>query len=206
MSSYQRTRSGASQGASLTKVRVTVAATIAGVLVAAGIGVASASSYGGTAASPSTVDCPDIAAALAGVEVPAAAKAVVDGNLALLPTQISQADAQLAETAGDENPDQAGDAVLGSLKQQRMATVDQIALAIGQGQRPAGLDALAACSLKQGDAAEAAAATDAATTDAATDAAATTDAAVTDTDTATDTAAAGATVADVAYVACPDVS
>ncbi|MFF3502661.1 hypothetical protein [Streptomyces sp. NPDC003247] len=99
-----------------------------------------------TLASPSTITCPDVASQLPAV--PATAQAEVDRNLALLDTQIAEANQRLADTVGQGGPNFVQNAILGPLEDKRVATVDRIAIAIGRtAARPEGLDALASCTL-----------------------------------------------------------
>ncbi|KOV86482.1 MULTISPECIES: hypothetical protein [unclassified Streptomyces] len=99
-----------------------------------------------TLASPGTITCPDVASKLPAV--PASAKAEVDRNLALLQTQINEANTRLADTVGQGGPNFVDNAILGPLKDKRVATVNRIATAIGRtAAKPAGLDALAPCTL-----------------------------------------------------------
>ncbi|MFJ9541503.1 hypothetical protein ACIRPX_30160 [Streptomyces sp. NPDC101225] len=98
------------------------------------------------AASPGTITCPDVASRLPAI--PASAQAEVDRNLALLDTQIDEADKRLAATVGQGGPDFVQNAILGPLADKRKSTVDRIAIAIGRtADTPTGLDALAACTL-----------------------------------------------------------
>jgi F0F1-type ATP synthase membrane subunit b/b' len=99
-----------------------------------------------TLASPSTITCPDVASQLP--EIPASAKAEVDRNVALLQTQIDEANKRLADTVGQGGPDFVQNAILGPLEDKRIATVNRIATAIGRtADKPQGLDALAPCTL-----------------------------------------------------------
>ncbi|TKT07647.1 hypothetical protein E4U92_22350 [Streptomyces galbus] len=101
------------------------------------------------AAGPGTITCPDVASRLPAV--PASAKAEVDRNLALLKTQIDEANTRLVKTVGQGGPDFVQNAILGPLKDKRVSTIDRIALAIGRkGTKPQGLDALAGCALGTG--------------------------------------------------------
>ncbi|MFD0689912.1 DUF1996 domain-containing protein [Actinomadura fibrosa] len=122
--------------------------------LAAGSGlVLAALPVSGTAASASasasaaqTVTCPSVADRLPAV--PARAQAEVDRNLALLDTQIKEANARLVSSAGEGGPNFVQNAILGPLRDKRVATLNRIATAIGrQGTRPEGLDALAACTV-----------------------------------------------------------
>ncbi|MFH9085294.1 hypothetical protein [Streptomyces sp. NPDC017673] len=102
-----------------------------------------------TLASPGTITCPDVASKLPAV--PASAKAEVDRNLTLLQTQIKEASTRLADTVGQGGPNFVDNAILGPLKDKRVATVNRIATAIGRtAAKPAGLDALAPCTLNAG--------------------------------------------------------
>ncbi|MFF9161347.1 hypothetical protein ACF081_13915 [Streptomyces longwoodensis] len=101
------------------------------------------------AAGPGTITCPDVASRLPAV--PASAKAEVDRNLALLRTQIDEANTRLVKTVGQGGPNFVQNAILGPLKDKRVSTIDRIALSIGRkGTKPQGLDALAACTLGAG--------------------------------------------------------
>jgi len=112
----------------------------------------SAAAAGAQAGAAQTVDCPDVASQLPAV--PAQAKAEVDNNLALLDTQIKEADARLQQIQGKNDPALAQNAVIGPLKDKRTATINRIATAIGRNAaKPEGLDKLAACTLKGGGAA-----------------------------------------------------
>ncbi|MFC9846983.1 hypothetical protein ACFWFF_01000 [Streptomyces sp. NPDC060223] len=98
------------------------------------------------AASPGTVNCPAVAPSLPAI--PASAKAEVDRNLALLSTQISEADKRLVDTVGQGGPNFIQNAILGPLKDKRVATINRIATAIGRtAAKPVGLDSLAPCAL-----------------------------------------------------------
>ncbi|MFF4589541.1 hypothetical protein [Streptomyces sp. NPDC001388] len=104
------------------------------------------------AAGPGTIVCPDVASKLPAV--PASAKAEVDRNLALLQTQIQEANTRLQNTVGQGGPNFVQNAILGPLKDKRVATVNRIATAIGRtAAKPTGLDALAPCALNAGGAA-----------------------------------------------------
>ncbi|MER6557048.1 hypothetical protein ABT300_04640 [Streptomyces sp. NPDC001027] len=104
------------------------------------------------AAGPGTITCPDVASQLPAV--PATAKAEVDRNLALLQTQINEANTRLQNTVGQGGPNFVQNAILGPLKGKRESTIDRIAISIGRkGTKPQGLNALAACTLNAGGAA-----------------------------------------------------
>ncbi|MBT3151955.1 hypothetical protein HTV45_13830 [Streptomyces sp. CHD11] len=107
-----------------------------------------------TLAGPGTISCPDVAPLLPAV--PASAQAEVTRNLGDLDRQIDEADQRLADTVGQGGPDFVQNAILGPLEDKRVAAINRIATAIGRtAERPAGLDALAPCSLAaQGGAAD----------------------------------------------------
>ncbi|MGP4092419.1 hypothetical protein ACTWQJ_49870, partial [Streptomyces sp. KR55] len=101
---------------------------------------------GNTAAG--AISCPDVASQLPAI--PASAQAEVDRNLALLDTQIDDADKRLNETVGQGGPDFVQNAILGPLEDKRTAAIDRIAISIGRtAEKPQGLDALAACTLTE---------------------------------------------------------
>ncbi|WP_128378334.1 hypothetical protein [Streptomyces cavernae] len=105
-----------------------------------------------TTKAAATVNCPDVASKLPAI--PASAKAEVDRNLALLNTQIQEANKRIVDTVGQGGPNFVQNAILGPLKDKRVATVNRIATAIGRtAAKPQGLDALAPCALNQGGAA-----------------------------------------------------
>ncbi|MFB6935138.1 hypothetical protein [Streptomyces chartreusis] len=102
-----------------------------------------------TLAGPGTISCPDVRSKLPAV--PATARAEVDRNLALLDTQIQEADKRLVDTVGQGGPNFVQNAILGPLKDKRVATVNRMATAIGRtAARPQGLEALAPCTLNTG--------------------------------------------------------
>ncbi|MFF3513765.1 hypothetical protein [Streptomyces sp. NPDC002573] len=111
---------------------------------ATGNNAAGNAASGGSAAG--TITCPDVKSQLPAV--PASARAEVDRNLDLLNTQIAEADKRLADTVGQGGPNFVQNAILGPLKDKRIATVNRIATAIGRtAAKPQGLDSLAACTL-----------------------------------------------------------
>jgi len=98
------------------------------------------------AASPGTISCPDVASKLPAI--PASAQAEVTRNLTLLQTQINEADKRLVDTVGQGGPNFVNNAILGPLKDKRVATINRIATAIGRtAAKPTGLDSLAPCAL-----------------------------------------------------------
>jgi hypothetical protein len=99
-----------------------------------------------------TIDCPDVGSRL--TSVPDAAAPVVDRELALLDEQIAAAYRQLQDSAQAVREDAgfADNAVMNPLKEKRGATIERIAVAIDRaGDRPQGLEDLAACSLRTAD-------------------------------------------------------
>jgi len=125
------------------RLPVTIAAAVVAV-AGGGLGMAVAGTNRTAAAS--TIVCPDVAGKLPAV--PAKAKAEVDRNLALLQTQIGEANNRLATSAGQGGPNFVQNAILGPLKDKRVATINRIATAIGrQATKPTGLDSLAGCAL-----------------------------------------------------------
>ncbi|MEV0638317.1 DUF1996 domain-containing protein [Streptomyces sp. NPDC050619] len=98
--------------------------------------------------SATTVDCPDVGAEL--TTVPDQARADVDKELALLDQQIAVAYQQLQDPAKAAQRDGADGEIMNPLKEDRTATIERIAAAIDRvGDRPAGLDSLAACTLRE---------------------------------------------------------
>ena len=123
--------------------RLPVTIAVATLAVGGGVGMALAETNGSAA---SSIVCPDVASRLPAV--PAQAKAEVDRNLALLQTQINEANNRLVSTRGQGGPNFVQNAFLGPLKDKRVSTVNRIATAIGRvADKPAGLDALAGCRL-----------------------------------------------------------
>ncbi|MFI5474770.1 hypothetical protein ACIA6D_31660 [Streptomyces cacaoi] len=158
-----------------------------------------------TLASPGTISCPDVASQLPAI--PASAQAEVDRNLALLQTQIDEANKRLVDTVGQGGANFVQNAILGPLEDKRVSTIDRIAISIGrQGTKPQGLDALAPCALDAGGVADTG--EDAAAGD---EAEATPGAEETAAEGADDGAAetgddTGADAAGVGTISCPDVA
>jgi F0F1-type ATP synthase membrane subunit b/b' len=101
------------------------------------------------AASPGSITCQDVASKLPAI--PASAQAEVTRNLTLLNTQIQEANKRLVDTVGQGGPNFVNNAILGPLKDKRVATINRIATAIGRtAAKPTGLDALAPCTLNAG--------------------------------------------------------
>jgi len=81
--------------------------------------------------------------------VPAAARAEVDRELANLGKQLAEANERLRTSAGQGGPNFVQNAILGPLAGKRASALDRIAIAIGRvGARPQGLERFATCSLK----------------------------------------------------------
>ncbi|WP_069755009.1 DUF1996 domain-containing protein [Streptomyces sp. EN16] len=101
----------------------------------------------------STIDCPEAVNGLP--EVPDRARGEVDRELAAMDTQITDAYRQFADRQEQmaQDPGLAENAVLGPLRSKRTASLDRIGIAIGRvgGERPAGLESLARCSLRADD-------------------------------------------------------
>ncbi|MFJ4950684.1 DUF1996 domain-containing protein [Streptomyces sp. NPDC088760] len=96
-----------------------------------------------------TIDCPDVGSRL--TAVPDAARADVDRELARLDQQTAAAYRQLQQ-AGSPDSNSLDATIMQPLKEQRSASIGRIADAIDRaGERPQGLDSLAACTLRPGD-------------------------------------------------------
>lgn len=98
-----------------------------------------------------TIDCPDVGSRL--TNVPDGARADVDRALAELDRQTASAYQQLQASAQalSADPHAADDSVMNPLKDKRSATIERIAVAIDRvGDRPEGLESLAACALLPG--------------------------------------------------------
>ncbi|WP_405971128.1 hypothetical protein OG496_14265 [Streptomyces sp. NBC_00988] len=151
-----------------------------------------------TLSDPGTISCPDVKSQLPAV--PASAQAEVDRNLALLDTQIAEANKRLVDTVGQGGANFVQNAILGPLKDKRVSTIDRIAISIGrQGTKPTGLDSLATCALNTGGTDVGGAetgGTDTGATDTATPSA---------TASATDAAGGTDTTAAAGTISCPDV-
>lgn len=117
-------------------------------------GESSGDGDGGSAAagaSPGTISCPAVESSLPAI--PASAQAEVDRNLALLDTQVQEANQRLVDTVGQGGPNFVQNAILGPLEDKRVATLNRIETAIGRAaEKPEGLEALAPCALGAGGA------------------------------------------------------
>ncbi|WP_338695877.1 DUF1996 domain-containing protein [Streptomyces sp. Q6] len=94
-----------------------------------------------------TIDCPDVGTSLP--DVPDRARGEVDGELATLDTQITEAYQRLASTrdAAAQDPAFVQNAILGPLKDKRGAVLERIRLEINRagGRAPDGLGGMAQC-------------------------------------------------------------
>ncbi|MGW2731064.1 DUF1996 domain-containing protein [Streptomyces sp. NPDC001494] len=98
-----------------------------------------------------TIDCPDVGSRL--TSVPDGARADVDRELAQLDQQTAGAYRQLQASAEEinRNPGAVDGSIMNPLKEKRAATIERIAVAIDRvGDRPEGLESLAACTLRPG--------------------------------------------------------
>ncbi|MGW0414986.1 DUF1996 domain-containing protein [Streptomyces collinus] len=98
-----------------------------------------------------TIDCPDIGTRL--TDVPDGARDEVDRQLAELDRQTAAAYQQLQASAQavGQDPGSADESIMNPLKEKRAATIERISAAIDQvGDRPEGLESLAACTLRPG--------------------------------------------------------
>ncbi|MFS8203642.1 hypothetical protein ACLVWQ_33850 [Streptomyces sp. CWNU-52B] len=103
---------------------------------------------GGEAGAVGTVDCPEVESSLPAI--PASAQDEVTRNLALLDTQIAEADQRLIDTVGQGGANFVQNAILGPLEDKRTAVLNRIETAIGRtADKPEGLEALAPCTLNQ---------------------------------------------------------
>ncbi|MET8030624.1 DUF1996 domain-containing protein [Streptomyces avermitilis] len=99
-----------------------------------------------------TIDCPDVGDRL--TAVPDQVRPDVDKELALLDQQIAEAYQRLQESAQAVQQDSgfAESAITNPLKEKRAATIERIVIALDRvGDRPQGLEALAACGLRASD-------------------------------------------------------
>jgi hypothetical protein len=99
-----------------------------------------------TSAAASAISCPSVRDKLPGI--PAQAVDEVNANLSLLDSQLAEANSRLARTKGQGSANFVDNAILGPLRDKRVATLDRIAIAIGrQAPRPTDLESLAPCAL-----------------------------------------------------------
>ncbi|WP_329790783.1 hypothetical protein V1227_02380 [Lentzea sp. DG1S-22] len=96
-------------------------------------------------AAAGTIECPSPVVG----NVPAAARAEVDRELANLGKQLAEANERLRTSAGQGGPNFVQNAILGPLASKRAAALDRITIAIGRvDARPQGLERFATCSLE----------------------------------------------------------
>ncbi|MFE9432590.1 hypothetical protein [Streptomyces sp. NPDC006640] len=102
----------------------------------------------GDAAAVGTISCPEVEGSLPAV--PASAQAEVSRNLALLDTQVGEANKRLADTVGQGGANFVQNAILGPLEDKRIATLNRIETAIGRtAAKPEGLEKSAPCTLNK---------------------------------------------------------
>src|SRR5256885_182183 len=102
-------------------------AAVAVTVVGVGMGAAAAST---NAASGPSIVCPGVANALP--PIPAQSQAEVERNLALLNTQIAEANNRLRTSVGQGGKAFVQNAILGPLKDKRVSTIDRIVISIGR--------------------------------------------------------------------------
>ena len=104
-------------------------------------GAAAASNVG-------TIVCPNV---VINVAIPAQAQAEIDRNLALLQTQINEANNRIKNTAGQGGANFIQNAILNPLKDKRFATTNRMETAIGRNAAKPNLNAegLSTCSLNK---------------------------------------------------------
>ncbi|WP_461038095.1 DUF1996 domain-containing protein [Streptomyces mayteni] len=102
----------------------------------------------GEAGGGGSIECPDVEVG----DVPANAQAEVDRELGLLQTQIDEANARLASSAGEGGPNFVDNAILGPLADKRTAAIDRIRIAIERtgAVAPTGLQDFARCEVGGG--------------------------------------------------------
>jgi hypothetical protein len=128
------------------KFRVAAVALGAAAVLGGAVVVATHDGSANAATAAATIVCPSVKDKLPAV--PAAAQAEVTRNLALLDTQIAEANKRLITSKGQGGPNFVNNAILGPLKDKRISTIDRIAISIGRhAAKPTGLDVLAPCSL-----------------------------------------------------------
>ncbi len=102
-------------------------------------------SGGNDAAARGTIDCPSPVVQ----NVPAAARAEVDRELANLGKQQAEATERLRTSAGQGGPNFVQNAILGPLRDKRVAALNRIETAIGRvAEKPEGLERFATCTLR----------------------------------------------------------
>ncbi len=105
---------------------------------------------------PMTINCPDVATSLA--NVPAQARPAVDTELAKLDTQVANAYRQIATRGWQADQNWVRTQVLEPLSTERRGSIDRISAEIQKvSDKPAGLDSMAACTVKRDETAAASA-------------------------------------------------
>ncbi|MFJ3159310.1 DUF1996 domain-containing protein [Streptomyces kanasensis] len=102
---------------------------------------------------PSTIDCPEVADGLP-EDMPDRARGEVDLELARIDNRVTDAYQRLAQSREriQQDPAFAENAILGPLRQERLASIERIAVAIGRvAERPQGMEGLAPCTLRGDD-------------------------------------------------------
>lgn len=145
MTQHRRSYLRGKMAAAMTAVAVTTGGM--GILTPANAATAGV----GPGAGGQTIVCPPVADRLGAV--PAAAQAEVSRNLAQLEQQIADANRRLRNSVGQGGPNFVRNAILGPLRDKRVATLERIAIAIARTgfPRPQGLEELAECTLTGGN-------------------------------------------------------
>jgi regulator of protease activity HflC (stomatin/prohibitin superfamily) len=119
----------------------------AGALTAGAVAALAAGNSGSEVAAQS-IACPDPSGAIPAV--PASAQAEVTRELQNLQKQIDEANKRLVDTVGQGGPNFVQNAILGPLKDKRVAALNRIETAIGRAAaKPEGLEQFATCGLGQ---------------------------------------------------------
>ncbi|WP_149182011.1 DUF1996 domain-containing protein [Streptomyces sp. TRM49041] len=98
----------------------------------------------------STIDCPEVADGLP-EDMPDRARGEVDLELARIDNRVTDAYQRLAQSREQiaQDPSFAENVILGPLKDERLASIQRIAVAIGRiAERPQGMESLAPCTLR----------------------------------------------------------
>ncbi|WP_406002633.1 DUF1996 domain-containing protein [Streptomyces sp. NBC_00829] len=106
------------------------------------------------AQAPITISCPDVTIRLS--NVPQQARPTVDNELAKMDSQVADAYGQLARRGGTADQEWVRTRVLDPLASQRRSALNRITVEISRvSNRPAGLESLAACTVKRDESASA---------------------------------------------------
>jgi hypothetical protein len=101
----------------------------------------------------STIDCPEVADGLP-EDMPGQARGEVDLELARIDNRVTDAYQRLAQSREriEQDPAFAENAILGPLRQERLASIERIAVTIDRvAERPQGMESLAPCTLRGDD-------------------------------------------------------